>query len=205
MGLFDFLKPAEITPPPTHLPLLPLKAVLFPGGRLPVHVTDVGALDLATRALRENHPIGIALVRPGNQTPTQPIGCEATIESADISVPGTLDVVLRGHRRFRITAFGPLESGAGDCQVDWLADDAACPVPEAQAGTVPLLQSMVAGLEPGRVGKPLHFNDCSWVSNRFSELLDIPLIAKQRLMELEDPVSRLEIIFRYLAQRQLVT
>jgi hypothetical protein len=43
------------------------------------------------------------------------------------------------------------------------------------------------------------------VGHRFAEVLPIPLIARQKLLELDDPVSRLEIIHKYLAQRGLVS
>jgi hypothetical protein len=35
-------------------------------------------------------------------------------------------------------------------------------------------------------------------------VLPIPLVARQKLLELEDSVSRLEIIARYLAQKGLL-
>ena len=59
-----------------------------------------------------------------------------------------------------------------------------------------------AGAE--RFPQPHHFDDAAWVGCRFCELLPIPAIARQKLLELEDPVSRLEIVFKFLAQRGLV-
>jgi Lon protease-like protein len=37
-------------------------------------------------------------------------------------------------------------------------------------------------------------NDCGWVANRWSELLPTPLALKQQLMELENPLVRLELV-----------
>ena len=37
-------------------------------------------------------------------------------------------------------------------------------------------------------------NDCGWVANRWCELLPVPLELKQRLMELENPLVRLELV-----------
>ena len=37
-------------------------------------------------------------------------------------------------------------------------------------------------------------DDCGWVSNRWCELLPVPLELKQRLMELDNPLVRLELV-----------
>ena len=37
-------------------------------------------------------------------------------------------------------------------------------------------------------------NDCGWVANRWCELLPVPLELKQRLMELDNPLVRLELV-----------
>ena len=37
-------------------------------------------------------------------------------------------------------------------------------------------------------------DDAGWVANRWCEILPLPLEAKQRLMTLEDPVARLEVV-----------
>ena len=47
-------------------------------------------------------------------------------------------------------------------------------------------------------------DDAGWVANRWSELLPIPLPAKQKLMELEDPVIRLSLIDGYLRDKKVV-
>jgi Lon protease-like protein len=38
------------------------------------------------------------------------------------------------------------------------------------------------------------FDDAAWVANRWVELLDLPLLQKQRLMQLDSPILRLELI-----------
>ena len=37
-------------------------------------------------------------------------------------------------------------------------------------------------------------DDCGWVANRWCELLPVPLELKQRLMELDNPLVRLELV-----------
>jgi len=53
-----------------------------------------------------------------------------------------------------------------------------------------------SGVSPDNmpVIKPYHFENAAWVANRWVELLDLPLLQKQRLMQLDSPVLRLELI-----------
>ena len=37
-------------------------------------------------------------------------------------------------------------------------------------------------------------DDCGWVANRWCELLPVPLELKQRLMQLDNPLVRLELV-----------
>ena len=52
--------------------------------------------------------------------------------------------------------------------------------------------------------EPHLFDDAAWVGYRLSEVVPVQALARQKLLELDDPVSRLEVIFAYLAQRKLV-
>ena len=41
---------------------------------------------------------------------------------------------------------------------------------------------------------PYQLDDCGWVANRWCELLPIQVELKQRLMELDNPLVRLELV-----------
>ncbi|MCK7499868.1 MAG: hypothetical protein MZW92_62890 [Comamonadaceae bacterium] len=98
-------------------------------------------------------------------------------------------------RRSRTTACGPV-------RVELIDDDA----PRAPAETLtPTVQRAGRRDPPARSEQDLHpfaepyrFDDAGWVANRWCELLPVPLAAKQKLMELEDPVIRLSIVDGYL-------
>ena len=51
---------------------------------------------------------------------------------------------------------------------------------------------------------PLRWDDAGWVANRWCELLPVAMSAKQRLMELEDPVTRLRLVDEFLRSRQVL-
>jgi Lon protease-like protein len=53
--------------------------------------------------------------------------------------------------------------------------------------------------------EPFHLESSAWVSNRLCEVLPVPLKAKQRLMELTDAPTRLQIVHTYLKQHSVLT
>ena len=52
--------------------------------------------------------------------------------------------------------------------------------------------------------EPFHMDSSAWVSNRLCEVLPVPLKAKQRLMELTDAPTRLQIVHTYLKQHSVL-
>jgi hypothetical protein len=50
----------------------------------------------------------------------------------------------------------------------------------------------------------MHLDDTAWVANRWCELLPIPLAARQKLMELLDPSARMDLVDRFLRDKQLL-
>jgi Lon protease-like protein len=51
--------------------------------------------------------------------------------------------------------------------------------------------------------EPHAFQDATWVGYRLSEILPVPLAAKQKLLELTDSLSRLSVLQRFLESRGL--
>lgn len=189
------------------LDLFPLNAVLFPEGRLPLRVFEARYMDMVSRCLREGRQFGVCAIASGREVgdPAVPhrVGTEARIVECDMSQAGILNVVARGERRFRILAHEVQADGLLTGTVAWLADPAGCPVPDAQADLVPLLEAMLGQLGE-RVARPYRFDDAGWVGARYAELLPISRAARQALLELDDVVSRLEIIQTFLRQRRLL-
>ena len=60
-----------------------------------------------------------------------------------------------------------------------------------------MLESLQAQGSTGQllpIAPPHQWDDAGWVANRWCELLPIPLELKQRLMELDNPLVRLELV-----------
>ncbi|THF56830.1 LON peptidase substrate-binding domain-containing protein [Pseudothauera rhizosphaerae] len=190
-----------------RLPLFPLGTVLFPEGLLPLRVFEARYIDMIARCLRDESGFGVCLIAAGREVGEAAvphlIGTEARIESWDMTEPGMLSIVVRGRRRFRIEDHAVEADGLLTATVRWLDEPPAQAVPDAQADILPLLGAIAS--EAGNpLPEPLRFADAAWVGARYAELLPIPARARQALLELDDVVSRLEIIQQYLRQHGLL-
>lgn len=209
MGWFDFLRsPFGTSVKTLEIPLFPLNAVLFPGGRLPLKVFEQRYLDMCAACLKDNAPFGVCLIEHGNETgepaTPHPFGTLATIADWDMEQLGILTITAVGGQRFRV-----LESRVGPdrlrrAKVELLTEGVTTPLPGERMRLLPLLQKIVGDLGRERIPEPHRYDDADWVGYRIAEVLPIQNLAKQKLLELEDPLARLEVLERYLDQRKLL-
>ena len=197
------------------LPLFPLRLVLFPGAVLGLRVFEARYLDLVSDCLRSRQPFGVICLRqgaeagPSKRTPAmESVGVLAHIDEVDAEQPGILRVQCSGRQRFRVKET-PVQrdNGLWVAPVDLLPPDpvrvpgpAVLPTVTALAEAIKKLQERDA--EP--FAQPYRLDDAGWVANRWCELLPIPMPAKQKLMELDDPVIRLSLVDGYLRDKKVV-
>ena len=188
--------------------LFPLNTVLFPDGVLSLKVFEPRYLDMAAACLKNHTPFGVCLIASGQEVGAtalpHPVGTLANIAQADMEQQGILLLTVRGGRRFRIVSQTTQPDGLLRAQVELLAEAPSQAVPAAQQGLLALLQKIAIDLGPEKMPEPHRFDDAAWVGYRLSEVVPVQALAKQKLLELDDPRSRLEVIFAYLAQRKLV-
>jgi Lon protease-like protein len=201
------------------LPLFPLHTVLFPDGLLPLKIFEARYLDMARECLREERPFGVCLLKSGDEVadPERPsipegVGCLAQIIGCDVQQFGMLLIRARGTQRFRLLSHrtepngllcGMAEPIPADLPPDGLAHLAKL------AACADVLERIIATIgerDPGNLPflEPFLLSEPAWVSNRLAEILPIPIRARQKLMELEDAVARLDIVHHYMEQHQLL-
>jgi Lon protease-like protein len=178
-----------------EIPLFPLHAVLFPGGRLPLRIFENRYMEMAKACLKAQSPFGVCLILEGKEvgTPATPaaVGCLARIADWDMPQLGLLHVTARGERRFRILERRVQPDGLARASIEILSEEVDGIPPENLSRCVKLLERVIEQ-HPGLLESPHRLDSCSWVSSRLAELLPLPLEAKQALLELDDARSRLE-------------
>jgi Lon protease-like protein len=190
------------------LPLFPLSAVLFPGGVLALRVFEVRYLDMIGKCHKAGAPFGVVSLtqgsevrQPGGSEAFATVGTLATIHEFETPRPGLMLVRAVGAQRFRITSSDQLKHGLWVADVERVPGDMDVPVPDdlrvvshALEKVLISLQQRAATPEQAPVLSPWRLDDCGWVANRWCELLPLPLSLKQRLMELDNPLVRLELV-----------
>jgi len=196
------------------LPLFPLSAVLFPGGLLSLRIFEVRYLDMINKCRKAGAPFGVVSLtqggevrHPGVQEAFAQVGTLAMIEDFEQPQPGLMMVRAVGAQRFRITSSDQLKHGLWVADVESLPADMAVTVPddlqpaaEALERLIQSLQLKPGGPSPLPLQPPWKLDDCGWVANRWCELLPVPMTLKQRLMELDNPLVRLELVSDVLAR-----
>jgi Lon protease-like protein len=200
---------------PRDLPLFPLGAVLFPDGLLVLKVFEARYLDLMATCLRERTPFGVIglkrgaeVRRPGEAIDLESIGTLAELIDVDSGQPGILQVRCRGTQRFERGAAQQQANGLWLANVGTLPDDDEVAPPQATLDTVRALANAIGALrEQGSQPflSPLRFDCAGWVANRWCEILPISLAAKQKLMELPDPLVRLQLVDDFLRSKGVIT
>ncbi len=190
------------------LPLFPLSTVLFPGGLLSLRVFEVRYLDMIAKCRKAGAPFGVVSLteggevrQPGTTEAFAQVGTLATLVDVENPQPGLMLVRATGAQRFRITASDQLKHGLWVADVERLAADVAVAVPEDLQPVANALQRLIQSLEmradaanPLPLLPPWKLDDCGWVANRWCELLPLSVALKQRLMELDNPLVRLELV-----------
>lgn len=209
MGWFDFVRsPAGASVDTVRIPIFPLNAVLFPGGILPLKIFEQRYLDMAALCMKENKPFGVCLIASGGETGAaaepHPVGTLAEIGNWEMEQLGILMITAQGGRRFRI-----IESRVGpdkllEASVELLADAVPTALPAKRERLLPLLRRVVNDLGNERIPEPHRYDEAEWVGYRITEFLPVQNLAKQKLLELEDPLARLEILEKFLDQRKLL-
>ncbi len=188
--------------------LFPLNAVLFPGGLLPLRVFEPRYMDMAKTCLKDDVAFGVCLIREGGEVgaPATPedIGCLARIIQWDMEQLGVLNITARGEQRFSIQRRRTEANGLQRAEIELLQEEADAALPDEFLACARLLRLVIEEHGARLIDAPFRFDSSAWVSARLTEILPVPLAAKQKIMELSETRQRLEILRKFLSQHGLI-
>lgn len=204
------------------IPLFPLQSVLFPGGYLQLQVFEPRYLDMVSRCHKSGEPFGVVSLLGGGEVRRRLarqegfererfnwLGTLAHIASLERPQPGLLKLRCVGGQRFKLGSAEQAPHGLWSGRGELLAADAEVGVPADLRPAAELLQTLMHKLEQGAAAldlplqPPYRWDDCGWLANRWCELLPLPPDERQRLMQLDNPLLRLELVADQLDRIQL--
>ena len=205
----------------SDLPLFPLNTVLFPGGLLPLQIFEVRYLHMIGQCQRNGTPFGVVALlqgeevrKPGADGPSaetfHSLGTLARIVNFAAPVPGLMQIQCVGEQRFRTVRHARQPSGLWVAEVTCIDPDPPMAIPEDLQVAADKLGSLIRLLQSRGVpagdmpfAAPYELEDCTWVANRWSELLPLEPALRQDLLAQESPVLRLDLVNDILDNTQL--
>ncbi len=180
--------------------IFPLRAVLLPGSRMALKIFEPRYLELVRHCLSSGESFGISMIHSGAEVgevaQTCAIGTEASIVDFSQTEQGLLGITVAGGRRFRIEKSWPHASRLF-AQIDWLDSR------EAMSTDVPEQFGLLSGLlmqifdrhpELGQLYPDPRFDDADWLSWRLAEILPFSMDDRQKILEADLAIQRLQLI-----------
>jgi Lon protease-like protein len=185
------------------IPIFPLHSVLFPGGPLALRIFEARYLDMVSRCLRDESGFGVVLIREGKEVGKAAdvfdIGTLGQISYWEQRKDGLLGITVTGEQRFRILESEVQANQLRIAEVELLPNTGPAPLPEAYQHLATLLERILDELGHPYITLTRQYGDAEWVGARLAELLPLELEQKQRLLQMDDSLQRLERISELVA------
>ncbi len=184
------------------LPLFTLNSVIFPGGVLPLRIFEPRYLDMVKTCVREQSQFVICLIKDGAETGIaakyQSVGTACRIIDWETLPDGLLGITAQGDSRVNITSAEVQSDQLLVGEVEYIDEDKDESLPKSYDEWAHLISVIIEEL-----GKPFneqsqHLDSARWVGARLTEYLPFELEEKQRILELNHPLVRLEHLYDVL-------
>ena len=191
----------------SYIPLFPLPIVLFPGGRLPLRIFEQRYIDMVRDCSANDGQFGICLLNnhEDDKRPATHLRVGTAAEICDFSTldDGLLGIVAKGQQRFVIQETRMRDNGLLMAEVDFLDEGRVVEVPEEFS-----ILSMITARFMEQMSdnypdfQPLQLQDARWLGYRLSELLPLNNEEKQLLLQVGDPLERLQALLDVMPRFQ---
>lgn len=179
-----------------HVPLFPLNSIVLPRGRIPLQLFEPRYIDMLTRCLKEDRGFVVVLLRDGLETSSAAafydIGTYVRIIDFQQLDNGLLGITVEGVSKVTVVKCWKAPDGLNMGDVEVLLDEAELAIPESLSELPVVLRALLKHPVVNDLDMAVDFDDARDVGWRLTELLPIDKQEKQRLVELQDPMERLE-------------
>ncbi len=182
----------------TKLPLFPLPSHILPGGRLPLRIVEDRYLRMIKESSKTMGGFGIVMVDTKNKGQfgkISPIGTHVKIIDFYSLDDGTLGIVVEGVERFLINEINVEEDGLKTAKIKYISNWPAAKLSEQDYHITEKLSDIFKQHpELSTLYTTKHMTDASWVSQRWLEILPIPVSQKQHLLQQANCLSTIQIL-----------
>ena len=178
------------------LPIFPLRTILFPGSKLPLRIFEPRYIDMVSRCMREDTEFGIILSRESTDPKmfeTYDTGTLAKIIDWDQGEDGLLGITTKGTQKFRLVELNKQEDGLNIGTIERIEREGDYQPIEHFNHLVVLLQAILDDVNIYNDDEK-NFDSAAWISYRFAEILPLKIEDKQKCLEIDDPIIRLNFL-----------
>ena len=178
------------------LPIFPLRTILFPGSKLPLRIFEPRYIDMVSRSMREDSDFGIILSRESTDPKmfeTYDTGTLAKIIDWDQGGDGLLGITTIGTQKFRLKELNKQEDGLNIGSIERIEKEGDYKPLKEFTHLVELLQAILDDVNIYDENEK-NFDSASWISYRFAEILPLRVEDKQKCLEIDDPIIRLNFL-----------
>ena len=179
-----------------NLPIFPLRTILFPDSKLPLRIFEPRYIDMVSRSMREDSEFGIILSRESTDPKmfeTYDTGTLAKIIDWDQGGDGLLGITTLGTQKFRLKELNKQEDGLNIGSIERIEKEGDYKPLKEFTHLVELLQAILDDVNIYDDNEK-RFDSASWISYRFAEILPLRLEDKQKCLEIDDPIIRLNFL-----------
>lgn len=193
------------------MPLFPLSTVMFPGGYMPLQIFEPRYVDMVRDCMRQQGRFVISqlikgsevAVAAGGMSPQwQSLGCSVEIVDWAALPHGRLGITVKGCDKVEIGGAELLPSGLRIADVELLPPEPDCEVPEDYLELVEILLALSEHASIQALGIDVDYNSSLSVANHLAQLLPFPSMRRQDLLQLSNPLDRLQAIAKLVADLQ---
>ena len=178
------------------LPIFPLRTILFPDSKLPLRIFEPRYIDMVSRSMREDSEFGIILSRESTDPKmfeTYDTGTLAKIIDWDQGVDGLLGITTIGTQKFRLKDLNKQEDGLNIGTIERIEREGDYKPTMEFRHLVELLQAILDDVNIYGDDEK-NFESAAWISYRFAEILPLRIEDKQKCLEIDDPIIRLNFL-----------
>ena len=174
---------------------------------MPLRIFEPRYIDMVRECSAKGSCFGVCLLNNHEDT-NRPathlqVGTTASIYDFSTLDDGLLGIAARGMGKFVVQATRMRDNGLLMAEVDALAETGPVELPDQYS-----VLSMITGRFMEQLSgnypdfQPQQLQDASWVGYRLSELLPLENSEKQTLLQITDPLDRLQVLLEVLPRFQ---
>lgn len=179
-----------------NVPLFPLNSTVLPRGRIPLQLFEPRYIDMLTRCLKDDQGFVVVLLRDGGEAGRSSafydIGTYVRIIDFQQLDNSLLGITVEGESKVSVVRSWQQEDGLNVGDVEYLAEEAQSQVPEKFNELPSVLRALFRHPVIRDLNMEIDYSDARDVGWRLTELLPLDKQEKQKLVELQDPLERLD-------------